>query len=215
MEVWTVSLSPGDPAVQEETLQQQARRVLQREILSAAAARQTGFVLPLPSSAGEHLATAASLLQELIEREFVVERPVFAHEAYWLGEGDPGARSVLVITALGMRAVAANPGAQSMRRAADGAIDARSLPLETTQALARPNGSRQARSAPRGKLGVLVSQMNTKDGATLGELCRATGWQPRSVRAALSSTLKQRGIGIETSGRGPTRRYRVQGAISD
>ena len=44
-----------------------------------------------------------------------------------------------------------------------------------------------------GKLGAIATAVSTPRGATIGELTETTGWQPHTVRAALTR-LRQRGI---------------------
>lgn len=46
--------------------------------------------------------------------------------------------------------------------------------------------------APSGKLGLLVHLLLRPDGARLGEMTAATGWQAHSVRGALSGSIKKK-----------------------
>lgn len=75
-------------------------------------------------------------------------------------------------------------------------------------------GARRAESTkPATKLAVLQGLLQREKGATLDELVVATGWQPHSVRGAISGTLKKkRGLDITSAkveGRG--RVYRIGG----
>ena len=58
---------------------------------------------------------------------------------------------------------------------------------------------------------MLISALKTKKGATLAELTKTTGWQPHSVRGAISGALKKKfGLVVDSSvvdGRG--RVYRI------
>ena len=64
---------------------------------------------------------------------------------------------------------------------------------------------------PKSKLGLLVSALRGKKGATLDDLTKATGWMGHSVRGAISGPLKKKlGLSIDSSvieGRG--RVYRI------
>lgn len=48
------------------------------------------------------------------------------------------------------------------------------------------------------KLDTILKHLNSKNGATLATLKKATGWQPHSVRAALTG-LRKKGHAIERS----------------
>ena len=42
------------------------------------------------------------------------------------------------------------------------------------------------------KLALLVAHLSAPGGATIAELCKATGWQPHSVRGGLAGALRAR-----------------------
>ncbi len=118
---------------------------IQREILAQVAARASGFVLPLPVSLEGSSAALAELLQELIDRQYIVERPTLAHEAFWLDESEPAA-TVLVITGLGLRALASDIGQSLLRRSRDGSIDADGLVFEVGSNVASTIGASHDRN---------------------------------------------------------------------
>lgn len=67
-----------------------------------------------------------------------------------------------------------------------------------------------AQSAPSkspNKLEALTELLVREGGASLAELCAATGWQSHSVRGALSGALKKRGLTISSSKTDGERRY--------
>jgi hypothetical protein len=68
-----------------------------------------------------------------------------------------------------------------------------------------------AKARPETKQAVLIAQMQRKEGATIDELVRATGWQAHSVRGAISGALKKKlGLAVTSEkieGRG--RVYRI------
>ncbi len=63
---------------------------------------------------------------------------------------------------------------------------------EATSCVERP------KHQPEGVLGLLLQTLRTPNGATLGELSAATGWQPHSVRGAIAGTLKKRGYIVKS-----------------
>jgi len=63
---------------------------------------------------------------------------------------------------------------------------------------------------PGTKAAAIIDRLKTPDGATVGELMEATGWQAHSVRGFLSATLKQKhGLTIVSEKRDGIRRYRI------
>ena len=44
---------------------------------------------------------------------------------------------------------------------------------------------------PQGKIGLLVSMLRQKDGATIDAMMSATGWQAHSIRGAMSGSVKK------------------------
>ncbi len=70
-------------------------------ILSAAARRQDGAVLPLARSLKINKAAATTVLKNLLKKGLVAERPATADEAHWRETGD-GGRTALVIANAGL-----------------------------------------------------------------------------------------------------------------
>lgn len=64
---------------------------------------------------------------------------------------------------------------------------------------------------PRGKLGDLLTAVESKTGATLNELSESLGWQPHTARAAITR-LRQRGYAIALTDENGRKAYRVQEA---
>ncbi len=70
-----------------------------------------------------------------------------------------------------------------------------------------------AEPSPGGKLGVLVELLSRGEGATLGQMQAATGWQAHSVRGALAGALKRRlKLTIASEKLGHGRVYRIASA---
>lgn len=75
---------------------------------------------------------------------------------------------------------------------------------------ARPHGDHAKQ--PQTKTAALLALLTRREGASLEELQRASGWQPHSVRGFLAGTVKKMpGVSLssEKPENGP-RRYRVQ-----
>ncbi len=65
-------------------------------------------------------------------------------------------------------------------------------------------------AAPAGKLGILVTMLSRKEGATIADLVAATGWQAHSVRGAMSGALgKKRGLTITRTRADGVSTYRI------
>jgi hypothetical protein len=73
---------------------------------------------------------------------------------------------------------------------------------KTTNAKSTVHKSKSNQSPPIVRKGtkqaLLVDLLNRKNGATLDEAVKATGWQPHSVRGAISGTLKKK-LGLTVS----------------
>ncbi len=61
---------------------------------------------------------------------------------------------------------------------------------------------------PKSKIALLVEMLNKPNGATLNDLVKKTGWQPHSVRGAISGTLKKK-LGLTVSSESKHGRGRV------
>ena len=88
----------------------------------------------------------------------------------------------------------AKPGARSSRvkRAATKAVPSNSqAPTKVT------------------KLDLLFNLLNQPDGASIKEMCKATGWQSHSIRSALAGALKRKGLTISSDLSEGVRRYRA------
>lgn len=61
-----------------------------------------------------------------------------------------------------------------------------------------------------GKVAGMIVMLRRVKGASIAELSKATGWQPHSVRAAISATIKKKlGLDVQSEKAGDVRRYRV------
>jgi hypothetical protein len=84
-------------------------------------------------------------------------------------------------------------------QAPDVAPDKASPKKEATKPKARAKGQKQAPAARDGsKKAEVLAMMRRKDGATLAEIMKVTGWQAHSVRGFVAGTLKKMGIKAES-----------------
>ncbi len=63
---------------------------------------------------------------------------------------------------------------------------------------------------PPTKLDTLEKLLKRKNGASIAEMTRATGWQQHSVRGAIAGALKKRGHTITSDKTDGMRRYRIE-----
>lgn len=67
----------------------------------------------------------------------------------------------------------------------------------TTKTKAKTTGAPAKPAAPRDtKISKVIAMLNRKQGATLDQMVKATGWQPHTTRAAMTG-LKKKGHTIE------------------
>jgi len=60
------------------------------------------------------------------------------------------------------------------------------------------------------KLGIIIALMRRREGASIAEIAKATGWQAHSVRGAISSTLKGKlALNVTSEMKDGVRRYRL------
>lgn len=62
------------------------------------------------------------------------------------------------------------------------------------------------------KLDTLEKLLTRKNGASIAEMTKATGWQQHSVRGAMAGALKKRGHSIISDKTDDLRRYRIETA---
>ena len=167
----------------------------QRVILAAAAARETGLVLPVPNSLGNNRGTLGVILKSLLTRELIAERPVQPSEEVWRETEELG-RTTLVISAEGLQLMGIEPTGQVIEH------DAKSSSASPNQGSTAKLGANSSNPEPNAggstlpkggtKLGSMIAALRRPEGATIPEMKQATGWQAHSVRGAISGNLKKK-----------------------
>ncbi len=163
-------------------------------ILSAAAKRRDGAVLPLPRSLKVNKAAAATVLKSLLKNGLVTERPAAADEAHWRETRD-GGRTALAIAEVGLQAI----GVEVDRKTSKLSPSTKPRPKQRSRRAERkPSGAKPkgktspAAVRPGTKQALLIDLLKRKKGATIEEIVEAIGWQAHSVRGAISGALKKK-----------------------
>lgn len=143
---------------------------LQLVLLSAAAQRDDGSLLPLPEQLVDQSARIRKVIQPLIKRGLVEQGLTGDDSKVWHQEGEE--RFALFITQSG-RAFLGLSG----------------KPASVTDA-AIPSPLASSRSTNR-KSELVLGMLREEEGASLAELVSATGWLPHSARAALTGLRKK------------------------
>ncbi len=187
-------------------------------ILSAAARRKDGTVLPLPRSLKVHKAAATTILKNLLKKGLLKERPAAADEVHWRETRD-GGRTALVITEAGLQAI----GVDVDRKTGKQSSPTKAQPSQRSRrAVRKAAGSKPSdRTSPPAvrpgtKQALMIDLLKRKKGATIEEIVEATGWQAHSVRGAISGALKKK-LGLMVTSEKPddgARRYRIAAAKS-
>ncbi|MBB6503769.1 hypothetical protein F4693_000724 [Sphingomonas endophytica] len=160
----------------------------QRVLLSGAAQRDSGSLLPLPASLRPS-GGVAKAINALLTRGFAEERETNDAAAVRRTEGDN--RYGIFVTDTGMAAI-------GIEAASDvGSVD--------TASAARPAPAGPPRTS---KINGVVALLSRNDGATLPELIEATGWLPHTTRAALTG-LRKKGREIARGKRDGATCYRI------
>ncbi len=179
-------------------------------ILSAAARRQDGTVLPLPRSLKVNKAAATTVLKSLLKKGLVAEGPAAADAAHWHETRD-GGRTALAITDAGLQAI----GVDVDRKTSKQSPSTKTRPRQRSRRVVRkPSGAKpKGRTPPPAvrpgtKQALLIDLLKRKKGATIEAIVETLGWLPHTVRAALTR-LRQQGFRIERVREDGVSRYRI------
>ena len=178
----------------------------QRLVLATAAARADGAVLPLPDGLSVRGRARRLMLEGLIRRGLIAERPAQDGEPAWTqGDGN----FALEITPEGRALVGSTDQEPSSRS---------EQPLEPATPRADANApdpepdapsNARLRVRPGTKKALLIDLLRRPEGATIAEIQQTTGWQPHTARAAITG-LKKKSLAVTSAPRrdGP-RAYRL------
>ena len=137
-------------------------------ILSRASQQDDSIAMPLPDRLRG--GAANKVIVPLIKRGLLdeVEADIRKGEPTWRKTGD-GHGTTLVITDAGLEAIG---------------VETETPKLDPEQGKPKlRTGTKQA---------MLIEMLKASEGATIAEITKATGWQPHTVRGAMSGALKKR-----------------------
>jgi hypothetical protein len=154
-------------------------------ILSSAANRDGGGLLPLPKSVRLNKGAATLVLKSLLKHKLVAERPTTAEAESWR-EDKQGQRFTLTITPAGLKAIGTDETAGPKAAGSERKNTAKEIKSASSVKAAKPFAREGS------KLSILVGLMSRKTGATIEEAAKATGWQHHSIRGAISGALKKK-----------------------
>lgn len=167
----------------------------QRILLSNAAQRETGSVLPLPSAlkpGGGTTKALAALLKHGLANEREITDPAAAHR----NEGD--SHFGLFLTPAGVSAIGVEPDGFEASNSSQ-PLPAATPSTEPASAARRPS-----------KSATVAALLTRPDGATSAELIEATGWLPHTTRAALTG-IRKKGHQVTRGKRDGVTCYRIAG----
>jgi len=166
-------------------------------ILNTAAGRKTRAILPLPKSLKVNKGTGTSVLKAMLSKGLIEERPARLGDEPWRKD-DVGHGLILVLTDAGLAAL-------------DGGATDSAARVRPAKATKRPSAATSAGAPRGGKAETILALVRRPEGARIAELQKATGWQPHSVRAALTG-LRKRGIEVTRAKEGDTTVYHAEAA---
>ena len=163
-------------------------------ILSAAAQRDSGAVLPLPKTLKLNPGTAGGVIRSLLKKALIAERTAAPGEKVWR-EARDGERIALAITAAGLMAIGVE--SEPASKVVDAKVKAPAPKARKSRTRAQGTGPIQAGEQPKGvtpgtKMAQLIEMLGRKNGVTIEEIAAATGWQTHSVRGAISGAVKKK-----------------------
>ncbi|MFA7584708.1 MAG: DUF3489 domain-containing protein [Novosphingobium sp.] len=191
---------------------------LQRILLSSASNREDGSLLPMPDSVATDTDRTTTAITSLVRRKLAIRSNdhVFITDAgrTAIGTADTGIleKGEACITPPGTTGA----GASEIPEQCDD-MDAPSAcitpPLDIPAVLSTASTSIEVpipvAARPGSKIALLADLLSREDGATLDVMTSATGWQPHTVRAALSG-LRKKGHAIASDKVDGTRIWRIE-----
>ena len=159
-------------------------------LLSTAAVREDGMLLPIPETLSSSQASALKAVTKLVASGLAVEIEVSSAALAIRSDGD--AHIGAAITETGLTAIGVVvPGTMEQPAAAEAQMNTVS-PVP----------------APPTKSALVLSLLRRGSGASLAELVDATGWLPHPTRAALTG-LRKKGHSIDRRKRGDETCYHL------
>ena len=169
----------------------------QAVILSAACAREDGFLLPI--TAALKGGAVNMVLTSLIKKELAEEIPAGPGAPVWREDEDGNPLTLratrAAYEALGMVADTGADTAPEEETATDMADQPETAPTGGDTAT-KGQGVRKAREGSKQE--ALVAMLKRPEGASIAEIAAAFGWQAHTVRGAIAGALKKK-LGLEVT----------------
>ena len=176
----------------------------QRVLLSGAARRDDGALLPLPKHVEIEPRTLTRVLKGLLEKGLVREQPATPEATAWRDDPESG-RQMLVVTPAGLDAIGVVDEEVEQQTKSRKVSSARS---HKTKSERQTKSVQKAPIRPGTKLATIIDLLHRDEGASIAEIVDATGWQPHSVRGAISGSLRKK-LGLTISSEAVEGRGRV------
>jgi hypothetical protein len=183
-------------------------------ILSAAAQRPDGSLLPFPQSLTVEGAALDKVVETLRKHKLVEERKVSNGAPEWCRDEEHGPLGLFItksgLLALGVdeaeEARPAHAAANMARQRKTAAAKPRSKARKTS-----PAKSKKRAAPSQTKQDLVIQMLRRQSGVTIEDIIAKTGWQPHSVRGFFSGLVKKKLKLPLTSevGKDGVRRYHV------
>ncbi|MEX1147718.1 MAG: DUF3489 domain-containing protein [Sphingomonadales bacterium] len=157
-------------------------------ILSAAAARDAGALLPMPEPLKLNRRSTTRVLNGLVRKGLAVGITASPDDVVWR-LSDDGERLTLVITDQGLAAlgIKCHPDRHREVGQKDTKTDGSEKGAQRSGIVPKPTSSK-----PVTKIGVVIDMLSRGEGATVADLMAVTGWQAHSMRGAMSGTVRKK-----------------------
>ena len=177
--------------------------------------RKEGDILPTPKRLKVKGGALTNVFKGLLRKGLVTEHPAPPDAPTWRESGD-GQRFLFTVSPAGLEAI----GVEPEREAAASASTTEPKPKRQRKTARKTSSSRKKPTAPttnhrKSKQDTIVDMLRPQEGATIADLQAATGWQPHSVRAALTGLRKKGHAVTRSKADGDVTRYRITSDAKD
>ncbi|MEJ8571622.1 DUF3489 domain-containing protein [Microbaculum marinum] len=189
-------------------------------LLTGAAGRTDGTVLPPPTSLKARGAALKRVVAALLKSGLISERRAKRDDEVWRSD-DNDTRLTLEITQAGLSAIglekreddvapAGNAGLENSKTSPAKKRGDSSRKIDRSPSKSRRSTNAAQQERPATKTATITALLQSTGGATIDDLMEATGWQAHSVRGFLSGTIRKKlGHTVISERQDGVRRYRI------